>query len=51
MNLLTPVVSLMNRLRFPAKFACLAAIALVPLVFLSVYLYKDIQEQRVGLAQ
>ena len=51
MNLLTPVVSLMNRLRFPAKFACLAAIILVPLVFLSVYLYQDIQEQRVGLAQ
>ena len=51
MNLLTPVVSLMNRLRFPAKFACLAAIVLVPLIFLSVYLYQDIQEQRVGLVQ
>ena len=51
MNLLTPVVSLMNRLRFPAKFACLAAIVLVPLIFLSVYLYQDIQEQRVSLVQ
>ena len=51
MNLLTPAVSLMNRLRFPAKFACLAAIILVPLVFLSVYLYQDIQAQRAGLAQ
>lgn len=51
MNLLTPAVALMNRLRFSAKFACLAAIVLVPLVFLSVYLYQDIQEQRVGLAQ
>ncbi|AXA65636.1 methyl-accepting chemotaxis protein [Pseudomonas oryzihabitans] len=51
MNLFTPVVSLMNRLRFPAKFACLAAIVLVPLIFLSVYLYQDIQEQRVSLVQ
>ncbi|GAC1038307.1 methyl-accepting chemotaxis protein [Pseudomonas sp. No.117] len=51
MNLLTPAVRLMNRLRFPAKFACLAAIVLVPLLFLSFYIYQDIQEQRVGLVQ
>jgi len=41
----------MNRLRFPAKFACLAAIVLVPLLFLSFYIYRDIQEQCVGLMQ
>ncbi|WP_409457141.1 hypothetical protein [Pseudomonas oryzihabitans] len=51
MNLLTPAVRVMNRLRFPAKFACLAAIILAPLLFLSFYLYQDIQQQRIGLAQ
>lgn len=51
MNLLNPAVRVMNRLRFPAKFACLAAIVLVPLLLLSVYLYQDIQEQRTSLAQ
>ena len=51
MNLLTPAVRLMNRLRFPAKFACLAAIVLVPLLLLSLYIYQDIQAQRSGLAQ
>ncbi len=51
MNLLTPAVTIMNRLRFPAKFVCLATIVLVPLLFLSVYLYQDIQEQRVSLTQ
>ena len=51
MNLLTPAVTIMNRLRFPAKFACLAAIVLVPLLFLSFYIYRDIQEQCVGLMQ
>ncbi len=51
MNLLSPAVRMMNRLKFPAKFACLAAIVLVPLLFLSVYLYQNIQEQRITLAQ
>ncbi|WP_145007855.1 methyl-accepting chemotaxis protein [Pseudomonas oryzihabitans] len=51
MNLLTPAVRVMNRLRFPAKFACLAAIVLVPLLFLSLYIYQDIQEQRVSLTK
>jgi len=39
----------MNRLRFSAKFACLATIVLVPLLFLSYYLYQDVQEQRASL--
>lgn len=51
MNLLSPAVRMMNRLKFPAKFACLAAIVLMPLLFLSVYLYQNIQEQRITLAQ
>ncbi|MDK4202139.1 hypothetical protein QKY98_23725, partial [Pseudomonas sp. HR1] len=51
MNLLSPAVRMMNRLKFPAKFACLAAIVLMPLLFLSVYLYQNIQEQRTTLAQ
>ncbi|MDQ7915217.1 methyl-accepting chemotaxis protein [Pseudomonas sp. 102515] len=51
MHLLTPAVTIMNRMRFPAKFACLAAIVLVPLLFLSAYIYQDIQEQRLGLVQ
>ncbi|APQ13386.1 hypothetical protein BJP27_18460 [Pseudomonas oryzihabitans] len=50
MNLLAPVISVMNRLRFSAKFVCLATIVLVPLLFLSYYLYQDIQEQRASLA-
>ncbi len=49
MNLLTPVVAVMNRLRFSAKFACLATIVLIPLLLLSYYLYQDIQEQRASL--
>nr|WP_145003670.1 methyl-accepting chemotaxis protein [Pseudomonas psychrotolerans] len=49
MNLLTPAVRVLNRLRFSAKFACLAIIVLVPLLTLSGYLYQDIQEQRTGL--
>ncbi|MDT3721347.1 methyl-accepting chemotaxis protein [Pseudomonas oryzihabitans] len=49
MNLLTPVIAVMNRLRFSAKFACLATIVLVPLLFLSYYLYQDIQDQRASL--
>jgi len=49
MNLLSPVIAVMNRLRFSAKFACLATIVLVPLLFLSYYLYQDVQEQRASL--
>ncbi|GAC1037720.1 methyl-accepting chemotaxis protein [Pseudomonas sp. No.117] len=41
----------MNRLRFSAKFACLAVIVLIPLLTLSGYLYQDIQEQRTSLQQ
>ncbi|OYT78958.1 MAG: methyl-accepting chemotaxis protein [Pseudomonas sp. PGPPP4] len=41
MTIFSPVISLMNRLRFPAKFSCLAVIILVPLVFLSVSKLQD----------
>lgn len=51
MSLLSPAVRVMSLLRFPAKFACLAAIVLIPLLFLSVYLYQDVQEKRTTLAQ
>ncbi|APQ13387.1 hypothetical protein SB14R_07890 [Pseudomonas oryzihabitans] len=50
MNIFTPVISLMSRLRFPAKFGCLAVIILVPLIFLSVSKMQDTLADRNSLS-
>lgn len=42
MNILTPAISVANRLRFPAKFSLLAIIVLVPLLMLGTRLIHQI---------
>ncbi|RML91966.1 Methyl-accepting chemotaxis protein, partial [Pseudomonas savastanoi] len=55
MNILSPGISLTNRLRFPAKFAVLAVIIVIPLVILGMRVFSNlnsridsVEQERVG---
>ncbi|POR66263.1 methyl-accepting chemotaxis protein [Pseudomonas syringae pv. syringae] len=55
MNILSPGISLTNRLRFPAKFAVLAIIIVIPLVILGMRVFSNlnsridsVEQERVG---
>ncbi|AHG43443.1 chemotaxis protein [Pseudomonas syringae CC1557] len=55
MNILSPGISLTNRLRFPAKFAVLAIIIVIPLIILGMRVFSNlnsridsVEQERVG---